>query len=233
MEVLIGDSNTTDQNRGGPTRIPHKSTICQAFLNVTGPQTTKRILVKLDTCALINLSHSQHLTDVKRCEAHGLQPIRLKGIGGTTVPYSTAGVLTATTHDGQHRTGVCYVVDTPVAGDKSICLIGLRTLVDWGINLQHHMLDALQGCCSPLRLLQGRRSSETMLANVLLARTESSHRSDSPHIVESGATSVILDKWLTSCSIRANGANSTSDPDTVFIADRAVAATIPPCLGNS
>ena len=47
------------------------------------------------------------------------------------------------------------MVDKPVAGDKSICLIGLKSIMDWGINLQHHMHESLRGINSPLLLLKG------------------------------------------------------------------------------
>ena len=91
-----------------------------------------------------NLAHSSHLSDIKRCEEHSLAAIRLNGVGGLSAsPYNMVGLLTGLTDCGHTRSALCYVVDNPIAGDASICLIGLRTLVDWGIDLQYHMHDAL------------------------------------------------------------------------------------------
>ena len=121
----------------------------------TPKSSRKRVSAKLDTCALVNLAHSQHLSDVRPCSKHSLPPIRLTGVGGSTQPITKAGVLNISVVGGQARTALCYVLDDPVAGDKALCLIGLRTLVDWGINLQHHMHESLRGACTSLKLLTG------------------------------------------------------------------------------
>jgi hypothetical protein len=124
-----------------------------------------QVQVKLDTGALINLAHSSHLSKIKRCEEYNFPPIRLNGVGGSTQPYQMVGVLSGVTDCGQTRTALCYVVDNPIAGDKAICLIGLRTIVDWGIDLRHHMLEALRGECNPMHLLEGGMSSKAFLVN--------------------------------------------------------------------
>ena len=81
-----------------------------------------------------NLAHSSHLSNIKRCEEHNLAAIRLNGVGGLSAsPYNMVGLLTGVTDCGQTRSALCYVVDNPIAGDRSICLIGLRTLVDWAL----------------------------------------------------------------------------------------------------
>ena len=145
-------------------------------------------------------------------------------------------IITATA--GQARTALCYVVDTPVAGDKAICLIGLRNLVDWGIDLQHHMHESLCGTNSVLRLLKG-----GITANAFRLNAKHNHgqnfeikegqQRDPCTNIEQVKGNPNLKRWLSSHCLESGLANNEQDeakcnPVLTFILNRAEAASLHP-----
>ena len=140
------------------------------------------------------------------------------------------GVLKGVTKNGAARTALCYVVDSTIAGDAAICLLGLRTLVDWGINLQHHMLEALQGHCSAVQLLQGGMTANALILNHLHGHRQSILAQEIVQRIflpgkvrEENPT---LTRWLNHLAEDKAVATAMADPVLAFISDRATAVDL-------
>jgi hypothetical protein len=88
---------------------------------------------------------------MKPCQEHDLPPIQLSGIEGSTDPIRKAGLLTVIVK-GRKKTAHACILDKEVAGNKAICLMGLRTLIEWDADLNFHTRESCQGECSSLRL---------------------------------------------------------------------------------
>ena len=112
---------------------------------------TTEVPVKLDSCAIVNLANSKYCTNIRPCQEYGLPPIQLSGIGGSTDPIRKAGLLIAIVK-GRKKIAHAYILDREVAGNKAICLLGLRTLINWDVDLNSHMRESYRGECSALRL---------------------------------------------------------------------------------
>ena len=151
------NNNLLFRSKGGlKERIANRATLTQAILSVQTKHSshvklTTEVFAKLDSCAIVNLSNSKFCTDIKPCQEYGLPPIQLSGIGGSTDPIRKAGLIRAIIK-GRKKTAHAYILDQEIAGNKAICLIGLRTLIDWDVNLNFHMRESYQGDCSALRL---------------------------------------------------------------------------------
>ena len=149
--------NLLFRSKGGPKeKNSDRATLTQAILRVqtklsTTVKLTTEIPAKLDSCAIVNLSHSKHCTNIKPCQEYGLPPIQLSGIGGSTDPIRKAGLIMAIVK-GRKKIAHAYILDQEIAGNKAICLIGLRTLIDWDVDLNFHMRESYRGECSALRL---------------------------------------------------------------------------------
>jgi hypothetical protein len=79
---------------------------------------------KLDSCAIVNLSNSKYCTNINPCHEHGLPPIQLSGIGGSTDPIHKAGLIIAIVK-GRKKIAHAYILDQEVAGNKAISSIGM------------------------------------------------------------------------------------------------------------
>jgi hypothetical protein len=111
------------------------------------------------------------------------------------------------------------VVDDPIAGDKQICLIGLRTLVNWNVDILHHMSKSLDGDCAPLALLPGDPPNKYSTH-----ATEFGHATSLPGRHAKSDTK--LERWLRPPSTTALPVHSTIASD--FHSDRATAASLRP-----
>ena len=151
------NQNLLFRSKGGSKeKIASRATLTQAILHLqtnlsTSVKLTSKVPAKLDSCAIVNLSNSKYCTNIRPCQEYDLPPIQLSGIGGSTDPIRKAGLLTVIVK-GRKKTAHAYILDKEVAGNKAICLIGLRTLIKWNVDLNFHMRESYQGECSPLRL---------------------------------------------------------------------------------
>ena len=141
--VLMTDRSFRIQKQGGkpPETNKKRATITQALVYIkkldpiTGKLRAHAVQTKLDSGAIINIAHSSHCKHIKLCSAYNLPPVRLSGIGGDTPPLRKVGIIEAEQPSGPNKTALAYILDTPVAGNSRICLLGLRTLVAWDIDL--------------------------------------------------------------------------------------------------
>ena len=151
------NQNLLFRSKGGSKeKTANRATLTQAILHLQTKlssfiELTSKVPAKLDSCAIVNLSHSKYCTNIKSCQEYNLPPIQLSGIGGSTDPIRKVGLLTAIVK-GRKKTACAYILDKEVAGNKAICLIGLRTLIKWDVDLNFHMRESYQGECSSLRL---------------------------------------------------------------------------------
>lgn len=122
--------------------------IIKGASGIPGAHTTT---TKLDSGAIINLAHQKHCNYIKNCSEYNLPPIKLSGIGGQTEALTKVGKITALVR-GQKKTAFAYIMNEEVAGTKEICLLGLKTLIQWDVDLTHHMRDSLVGITSALKL---------------------------------------------------------------------------------
>ena len=122
--------------------------IIKGASGIPGAHTTT---TKLDSGAIINLAHQKHCNYIKNCSEYNLPPIKLSGIGGQTEALTKVGKITALVR-GQKKTTFAYIMNEEVAGTKEICLLGLKTLIQWDVDLTHHMRDSLVGITSALKL---------------------------------------------------------------------------------
>ena len=157
LKLKPQSKNLLFRNKGGPKeKTTDRATLTQAILRVqtklsASVKLTTEIPAKLDSCAIVNLSNSKHCTNIKPCHEYGLPPIQLSGIGGSTDPIRKAGLIIAIVK-GRKKIAHAYILDQEIAGNKAICLIGLRTLIDWDVDLNFHMRESYRGECSALRL---------------------------------------------------------------------------------
>jgi hypothetical protein len=157
LKLKPQSKNLLFRNKGGPKeKTTDRATLTQAILRVqtklsASVKLTTEIPAKLDSCAIVNLSNSKHCTNIKPCHEYGLPPIQLSGIGGSTDPIRKVGLIIAIVK-GRKKIAHAYILDQEIAGNKAICLIGLRTLIDWDVDLNFHMRESYRGECSALRL---------------------------------------------------------------------------------
>ena len=157
LKLMPQNQNLLFRSKGGSKeKIASRATLTQAILHLqtnlsTSVKLTSKVPAKLDSCAIVNLSNSKYCTNIRPCQEYDLPPIQLSGIGGSTDPIRKAGLLTVIVK-GRKKTAHAYILDKEVAGNKAICLIGLRTLIKWNVDLNFHMRESYQGECSPLRL---------------------------------------------------------------------------------
>ena len=157
LKLMPQNQNLLFRSKGGSKeKIASRATLTQAILHLqtnlsTSVKLTSKVPAKLDSCAIVNLSNSKYCTNIRPCQEYDLPPIQLSGIGGSTDPIRKAGLITVTVK-GRKKTAHAYILDKEVAGNKAICLIGLRTLIKWNVDLNFHMRESYQGECSPLRL---------------------------------------------------------------------------------
>jgi hypothetical protein len=108
--------------------------IIKGARGIPGAYTTT---TKLDSGAIINLAHQKHCNNIKNCNEYNLPPIELSGIGGQIEALTKVGKISALVR-GQKKTAFAHIMNEEVAGTTEICLLGLKTLIRWDVDLTHH-----------------------------------------------------------------------------------------------
>jgi hypothetical protein len=123
LKLMPLNQNLLFRSKGGSKeKTASRATLMQAILHLqtklsASVKLTSKVPVKLDSCAIVNLSNSKYCTNIKPCQEHDLPPIQLSGIGGSTDPIRKAGPLTVIVK-GRKKTTYAYILDKEVAGKQ-------------------------------------------------------------------------------------------------------------------
>ena len=122
LKIKPLSKNLLFRSKGGPKeKTAYRATLTQAILRVqTGPLRYRKPFQQQ------MLYQHQALPRIWPSP----YPTYDSGIGGSTDPIRKAGLIIIAIVKGRKKIAHAYILDQEVAGNKAICLIGLRTLVD-------------------------------------------------------------------------------------------------------
>ena len=116
--------------------------------------------VKLDSCGSVSLAHSKYLSSIKPCSQYNIPIVTLNGIGGRTLPITSAGISTHVTPQNKLIKFLCYVFDTPIGSTQEMLLLGLKTIFEANIDIRHHMKSSVQGVTKMIRFLEDKETQD-------------------------------------------------------------------------